>query len=192
LYPYLKHGNIVLGLTLLITLDCYNKVSPFNRFESKGTQWLKSRPTHPIGLAPEDVAKMELAKKAASDPAPAPQVHVSKAAKKNAKRKEKKKQEQAGGGAPQTSHSQVTKAMEQVSISRPADSAGGKDNSEAKPDLAKKLKNLKKKLKQIEDLENKIKSGELKNPEKDQLEKVSKKQAVMDEIEDIELELEES
>ena len=135
---------------------------------------------------------MELAKKAASDPAPAPQVHVSKAAKKNAKRKEKKKQEQAGGGAPQTSHSQVTKAMEQVSISRPADSAGGKDNSEAKPDLAKKLKNLKKKLKQIEDLENKIKSGELKNPEKDQLEKVSKKQAVMDEIEDIELELEES
>ena len=134
---------------------------------------------------------MELAKKAASEPPPS-QVHMSKAAKKNAKRREKKKQEQAGGSTPQTSHTQVTKALEQVSISRPADSAGGKDDSGAKTDLAKKLKNLKKKLKQIEDLENKIKSGELKNPEKDQLEKVSRKQVILDEIEDMELELEES
>lgn len=132
---------------------------------------------------------MERAKKVASDPTPV-QAHMSKAAKKNAKRKEKKKQETGSGDA--SGVTQVTKAVEQVSVSKPADSAGGPNSSDPKADLAKKLKNLKKKIKQIEDLEDKIKSGELKSPEKDQLEKVSRKQSILDEIEDLELELDES
>ncbi|KAK7110880.1 partner of Y14 and mago-like [Littorina saxatilis] len=155
-------------------------------FETKGTQWQKSRPTHPIGLAPEDVEKMERAKKAASEPVAASQANMSKAAKKNAKRKEKKKQP---GGDSTSGVSQVTTGVEQVKISNTATAGEG---TEAQADLAKKLKNLKKKLKQIEDLEKKIQSGELPNPEKDQLEKVAKKQSVLDEIEDIELEMEES
>ncbi|XP_025095798.1 partner of Y14 and mago-like [Pomacea canaliculata] len=151
-------------------------------FESKGTQWLKSRPTHPIGLSPEDVEKMEQTKKMLADPKPAQPMHTSKAAKKNAKRKEKKRQD---------AKSSVTKCIEQVTITAKSCSSNP-ESEDLKPDLAKKLKNLKKKLKQIEELENKIKSGELKNPEKDQLEKISRKKAILEEIEDLELELEES
>ncbi|KAL8599644.1 hypothetical protein ACOMHN_053671 [Nucella lapillus] len=162
-------------------------------FESKGTQWLKSLPTHPIGLAPDDVAKMERSKEAASHPAPASQTHTSKAAKKNAKRKEKKKQEQetAGGGG-SSSVSQITKTLDQVQISSQDTQGEQQQGKDGQADLAKKLKNLMKKLKKIEDLERKIQSGEIEKPEKDQLEKVARKAQVMEEIEDLQLELQDS
>lgn len=53
-------------------------------------------------------------------------------------------------------------------------------------DPAKRLKNLKKKLRDIETLESKVKSGELKNPDKDQLEKIKRKKDVTKEIADLE------
>nr|KAG5692286.1 hypothetical protein BaRGS_007194 [Batillaria attramentaria] len=131
---------------------------------------------------------MKQNKKAIEETTPS-QVHMSKAAKKNAKRKEKKKQEQANP----SSVSDVTRGMQQAKIAEHKDTSSAvQDGSEAKPDLAKKLKNLKKKLKQIEDLESRITSGELKNPDKDQLEKVSRKQLIIDEIEDLELEMTDS
>lgn len=49
-------------------------------------------------------------------------------------------------------------------------------------DPAKRLKNLKKKLREIEVLEIKLNNGEIENPEKDQLEKVKNKHQVVDEI----------
>lgn len=60
--------------------------------------------------------------------------------------------------------------------------------SEAAPpvDPAKRLKNLKKRLREIETLETKIKNGEIKNPEKDQVEKVARKKEVVTEIESLE------
>lgn len=129
---------------------------------------------------------MEKNKKvSASIPAPA-QTHTSKAAKKNAKRKEKKKQQQQEH-AVNLNISEVAKAVNKVEISSPPAT-----DCESKTDLVKKLKNLKKKLKKIEELEMKINSGELKNPEKDQLEKVSRKASVINEIEDLEIELEDS
>ncbi len=53
-------------------------------------------------------------------------------------------------------------------------------------DPAKRLKNLKKKLKDTEALEAKIKSGELKNPDKDQLEKIKRKSEAIKEIKELE------
>ena len=154
-----------------------------SRFESKGTQFLKSLPTHPIGLAPDDVAKMEKAKKAAAEAeASSSTQHMSKAAKKNAKRKEKKKQDKTADSV-----TQVTQAVQKVDIK---ESIG--DECQKAADVNKKIKNLRKKLKQIEELEKKITSGELKAPEKDQLEKIARKQVIIDEIEDLELELDES
>ena len=49
-------------------------------------------------------------------------------------------------------------------------------------DPAKKLRNLKKKMRDIEDLEAKLDSGEIENPEKEQLDKVAKKAEVAREI----------
>jgi partner of Y14 and mago len=54
-------------------------------------------------------------------------------------------------------------------------------------DAEKKLKKLKKKLREIETIEEKIRTGELKNPEKDQLDKVSRKAQIIDEISQLEV-----
>jgi len=49
-------------------------------------------------------------------------------------------------------------------------------------DPAKKLRNLRKKLRDIEALETKLKSGEVKNPEPEQLEKLARRPQVEEEI----------
>lgn len=59
----------------------------------------------------------------------------------------------------------------------------------SKDALAKKLKNLKKKLRQIEELEKKISNKEIKELSKEQSDKVSRKKDILDEIEDLELDL---
>ncbi|XP_069191735.1 partner of Y14 and mago-like [Procambarus clarkii] len=64
---------------------------------------------------------------------------------------------------------------------------GGKQPSASDP--TKRLRNLKKKLRDIEKLEKQIASGELKNPEPEQLEKVKKKDEVIQQIDDLEDEL---
>jgi partner of Y14 and mago len=58
--------------------------------------------------------------------------------------------------------------------------------SDMQIDTEKKLKKLKKKLREIESIEEKVKSGELKNPEKDQLDKISRKPQIVKEISQIE------
>lgn len=49
-------------------------------------------------------------------------------------------------------------------------------------DPGKRLKNLRKKLRDIETLEEKIKTGVVKNPDKDQKEKLSKKNDIIKDI----------
>ncbi len=134
------------------------------------------------------------------DEKPKDSAGLSKSAKKNLKRKEKKKQATAEGGP---SVQNVTDSMAATSISgNPKDMNASNlqnaDNSNhgatsqpqsEEADLAKRLKNLKKKLRQIEGLEAKIQSGELPNPEKEQLDKVARKSEIISEIEDLELEL---
>lgn len=147
-------------------------------YENKGVQWMKSRPTLPPGLNP---AELETVKKSESQP-------MSKSAKKNAKRKEKKKQHQQsapeGTGPSEVSISQT--------LARTKLSEGSVKEAQAndKAAIEKKIRNLKKKLKQVDDLKTKIDSGEIKNPEKEQLAKIERRQELVDEIENLELDLE--
>lgn len=53
-------------------------------------------------------------------------------------------------------------------------------------DLAKQLKKLRKKIRDIESIEERLRSGELKNPEKDQLDKVSRKKQILEELHELE------
>lgn len=53
-------------------------------------------------------------------------------------------------------------------------------------DPTKRLKTLKKKIREIETLELKIKSGEIKNPEKEMKDKILKKSSILKEIKQLE------
>lgn len=97
----------------------------------------------------------------------------------------KKKGKGTSGPAPAPSPAgvqEVTEKLAQASISQPRDEKGQPQAT----DPAKKLRNLKKKLRDIEALEAKLKSGEIPNPEKEQLEKIARKADVLSEIEQLE------
>ncbi|KAK0057328.1 partner of Y14 and mago [Biomphalaria pfeifferi] len=151
-------------------------------YETKGTQWAKGKPDYPIGLNPNDIEKLRIAKN--KDTGKVPENVLSKAAKKNAKRKEKRKQTQNISSTSSIENSKQRDApIRTENLEAPSSDVITKDV------ISKKIKSLKKKLRQIEDLEEKIKSGILKNPEKEQLEKLERKKEILDEIEDLELEL---
>lgn len=139
---------------------------------------MKSQPTLPPGLNP---AELETVKKSDSQP-------MSKSAKKNAKRKEKKKQHQQstpeGTGPSEVSISQT------LARTKLSEDSIKEAQANDKAAIEKKIRNLKKKLKQVDDLKTKIDSGEVKNPEKEQLAKIERRQELVDEIEYLELDLE--
>lgn len=141
----------------------------------------------------------------ASDAAPAKQqqkipgcgecetANLSKSAKRNMKRKEKRKQQQHPHQDGDVDS--LSSAVEDVTISEGGGSAdkaaaavtgSGPDESEAAAEKAKKIKNLKKKLRQIEELQQKVDSGEIKEPTKDQLEKLGRAETLQAELQQLE------
>lgn len=139
---------------------------------------MKSRPTLPPGLNP---AELETVKKSESQP-------MSKSAKKNAKRKEKKKQHQQS--APDGTGPSEVSISQTLARTKLSEDSVKEAQANDKAAIEKKIRNLKKKLKQVDDLKTKIDSGEIKTPEKEQLAKIERRQELVDEIENLELDLE--
>lgn len=139
---------------------------------------MKSRPTLPPGLNP---AELETVKKSESQP-------MSKSAKKNAKRKEKKKQHQQS--APEGTGPSEVSISQTLARTKLSEDSVKEAQANDKAAIEKKIRNLKKKLKQVDDLKTKIDSVEIKNPEKEQLAKIERRQELVDEIENLELDLE--
>lgn len=139
---------------------------------------MKSRPTLPPGLNP---AELETVKKSDSQP-------MSKSAKKNAKRKEKKKQHQQS--TPEGTGPSEVSILQTLARTKLSEDSIKEAQANDKAAIEKKIRNLKKKLKQVDDLKTKIDSGEVKNPEKEQLAKIERRQELVDEIEYLELDLE--
>lgn len=79
--------------------------------------------------------------------------------------------------------------LEKVNISETTEAKDKTANENPAAEKAKKLKNLRKKLRQVEDLQQKIDCGEIKQPSKEQLDKLSRRKALEEEIEDLELDL---
>ncbi|XP_064647960.1 partner of Y14 and mago-like [Lineus longissimus] len=144
-------------------------------YENKGVQWLKSKPACP-GL-PVGYTQLDVAGQSGTASSTA---NMSKSAKKNAKRKEKKKQQKPEEEDDVTA---ITSVLEKAKIGYKGPKPPSQERDDGPKDPEKKLKSLRKKLRQIEDLEEKIQSGALPNPEKEQLAKISKKQQILDEIE---------
>uniref|UniRef100_A0A8D2JGL6 PYM homolog 1, exon junction complex associated factor n=2 Tax=Varanus komodoensis TaxID=61221 RepID=A0A8D2JGL6_VARKO len=165
-------------------------------YENKYVKFFKSKPELPPGLNPE-------AKQASKGPESS-EIGLSKTAKRNLKRKEKRKQQQEKG---ERDTDDLIQSLEKTSLSAiPGGNGDGKlavpDGSSGPPagssdatsatatlEKNKKIKNLKKKLRQVEELQARIDSGEIKQPTKEQLDKLARRKALEEELEDLELDL---
>ncbi|XP_049873811.1 partner of Y14 and mago [Pectinophora gossypiella] len=145
-------------------------------YESKGKQFAARQNTGlPVGLTPEIVAESQKGKKSQSglvQPIPGLLVQVEK--------KKKKKKTAVEEAADKLGKCEIT----EPTFSSPSSSS--LSSSSGTTDPAKRLKNFRKKLRDIEFLEEKIKNGTLKNPDKDQKEKMAKKNDIIKEIEILE------
>ncbi|XP_059609356.1 partner of Y14 and mago [Phlebotomus argentipes] len=141
-------------------------------YESKGKIFAK-KPLLPVGMCPV----------------------VAQKAREQREREQKKQQQQSipgllvlnkSTGAKAKPHSAPKKPPEKKT-SPPVTSTALEDATRQLGDVqledpAKKLKKLRRKVREIEVIEAKLKSGELKNPEKDQLDKVARKADIVREI----------
>lgn len=166
-------------------------------------KFFKSKPDLPPGMSPSEAAPPKQQQKipGCGDSEVA---GLSKSAKRNMKRKEKRKQQQHQGqdGDVDADVDSVSDAVDNVSISEGGQSSNKvvaaaaaaaavsvsspDDCSAAAAEKAKKIKNLRKKLRQVEDLQQKVDSGEIKDPTQDQLEKLGRAQALQAELQQLE------
>ncbi|KAG9333969.1 hypothetical protein JZ751_009285 [Albula glossodonta] len=174
-------------------------------YENKYVKFFKSKPDLPPGMSPEDAAqaRQRVAQSAASGGAGGGEregetAGLSKTAKRNMKRKEKRRQQQQGqdgaGAAAEDGMERLAAAMEKAEIGE----QGGEERPDgalpqaptevpdAPADKAKKIKNLRKKLRQVEELQQKLDCGEIKQPTKEQLEKLGRAAALQEELLELE------
>nr|SVE75536.1 EOG090X0KVN [Daphnia dolichocephala] len=162
-------------------------------YESKGKQWAKSQPAYPVGMSPVLIAAQSAQSKSAKSEQPIIP-GLPPAAQQVAKKKKKKAKPE--GQVKEVTTKLAGFTIQEPNFGAPTTTRGAKEcntpavESKTEPqsvvDPAKRLKNLKKKLKDIEALEVKVKSGELKNPDKDQTEKIKRKKEVVKEIKEME------
>ncbi|KAG9491532.1 hypothetical protein GDO78_000177 [Eleutherodactylus coqui] len=148
-------------------------------YENKYVKFFKSKPSLPPGLVEAPANKTQQSTKSETETA------LSKTAKRKMKRKEKKKQEKGEREAVE----EVRQDMEKINLSETVVQKDNANIENTAAEKAKKLKNLRKKLRQVEELQQKIDSGEIKQPSKEQLEKLARRKALEEEIEDLELDL---
>lgn len=167
-------------------------------YESKGKQ-IKNKPMYPIGASPEFIAehkaKQEALLAAKSKTVPGAQVKTD--VKKKKKKNKSKMAERVTEEMAKISVSEPEQKKETVTHnSKPESNAKATANDQTSPpkpnvqnqsensaqDPQKRLKNLRKKIREIETLEEKIKSGLLKNPEKEILDKLARKAEISKEI----------
>ena len=163
------------------------------RYENKGVQWLKSRPVGPVGLAPDDVSQSVADRHGAGLPVgcgiPSAEAAtstdgMSKAAKKNMKRREKKKEKMTANEThvDRLAHDVDTVTLSSTSVTKPTST-----DDEKQKEQIRQVRALRKKLKQIVELQARCDAGEKLEPE--QLEKIGRRNAVEEEIEYLELEI---
>ncbi|GCC19842.1 partner of Y14 and mago isoform X1 [Chiloscyllium punctatum] len=154
-------------------------------YENKYVKFFKSKPDLPPGLNPDETAKS----KQQQSKHDGELAGLSKSAKRNLKRKEKRKQQQESDGTAEAD--ELSQTLQKTTIG----GGGSSPNSQAVVlqgdhdgvEKAKKVKNLKKKLRQIDELQQKLDSGEIKQATKEQLDKLSRRKLLEEELEGLEL-----
>lgn len=151
-------------------------------YESKGKKFTK-KPDIPVGMCPimaeearvkrEKLLKQQLKQQQRQN---TPGI-ISLSHNKTSKEKKNTKSEPKQGSSASTHNDsnvmRLCDGVANINLSTP-------------DDLQKQLKKLKKKIREIEAIEDKLKSGDLKTPEQDQLDKVSRKSDILLHIEEVE------
>jgi len=162
------------------------------RYENKGVQWLKSRPVGPVGLAPSESNQSHPDRHSSTLPAgcgipsaetAAASDGMSKAAKKNVKRREKKKEKMM---ANETNVDRVAADVDTMTLSTSVSEPASTSDDKQKENI-RQLRSLRKKLKQIIELQARRDAGEKLKPE--QLEKIGRRKAIEEEMEYLEIEI---
>ncbi|XP_068606544.1 partner of Y14 and mago isoform X2 [Brachionichthys hirsutus] len=161
-------------------------------YENKYVKFFKGKPDLPPGMSPSDAAPQQ---QRTAGGCGGGEAALSKSAKRNLKRKEKRKQHQDGD----VDVDSMSNAIQDVSLSGDDNSSHGteaaaaavptssNDSSAAAAEMAKRIKNLKKKLRQVEELQQKVDAGEIQEPTKEQREKLGRAPALRDELRQLEL-----
>ncbi|KAL6263448.1 partner of Y14 and mago [Pogonomyrmex barbatus] len=168
-------------------------------YESKGKQLVK-KPLYPVGASPEFIAehKAKLEALAAKNKViPGAQAKTQEGSKKKKKKSKSKTVEPVTEGLskititePEFHKEAPTHTDKILSVTKQITTNNvTKENLNATQkttDPQKRLKNLRKKIREIEVLEDKIKTGALKNPDKEILDKVARKTEISKEIKRLE------
>lgn len=172
------------------------------RYESKGKQLIK-KPLYPVGASPEFIAehnaKLE-ALAAKNKVIPGTQAKPQESTKKKKKKSKCKAAESVTEGVSKITitepefHKEVPVqnekplcATKQVTTNNIVKDNSSSTTQKTTADPQKRLKNLRKKIREIEVLEDKIKSGALKNPDKEIVDKVARKSEITREIKRLEI-----
>ncbi|XP_066998034.2 partner of Y14 and mago [Anabrus simplex] len=146
-------------------------------YESKGKQFIKNKPLYPPGYTP-DVKQVKNKKSSMTSPIPGLVINNSAEGKTNKKKKKKQQIKNVENTSEQKVNSSQACSSSTSTISTTTEQV---EPPVTNPE--KRIKNLRKRLKEIESIQERINSGILKNPEQDQLDKISRKSQVESEIE---------
>lgn len=148
-------------------------------------KFFKSKPDLPPGMNPEDAAQARQQQQSGAEKQ-SDTAGLSKTAKRNMKRKEKRKQQSQQQQETAEDAKALSKELDGMKVTAEEEKRVSAEPEAADPmaaEKAKKMKNLRKKLRQVEELQQKVDSGELKNPSKEQLDKLGRAQALREELE---------
>ncbi len=158
-------------------------------YESKGKKFTK-KPDIPVGMCPimaeearlkrEKLLKQQQKQQQRQQNTPG---IITLNQNKSSKDKEKKntKSEPKQGTSASSSNDKTMKKL--------CDGVANVEISSSPEDLQKQVKKLRKKIREIEAIEEKLNSGDLKAPEQDQLDKVSRKSEILSNIESLEVKI---
>lgn len=154
-------------------------------YESKGKKFTK-KPNIPVGMCPimaeeervkrEKLLKQQQKQQQRQNTPGIISLNQNKSSKDKEKKNTKSEPKQGTSSASTSNDSNLLRLCDgvaNVDINSPEE-------------LQKQVKKLKKKIREIEAIEEKLKSGELKTPEQDQLDKVSRKSDILSNIESLE------
>lgn len=171
-------------------------------YESKGKQFAK-KPALPVGLCPlvaqaakEKREKLERQKQKSENKVPGliPMEKVLNATAGSSSGTEKKSKTSnepcQSGRSSGSNKGAKTKENNKSDMKQLCDGMANvnvaTNSASPEDDISKQIKKLRKKIRAIETIEEKLKSGELKKPEQDQLDKVARKDCILKQIKQLE------